>query len=637
MRNNLSLNFCQIDTLSKALTLPIASHVEERFKAVTLLDDYAPGDMIEVAIEELSFGYPFGTEDFLVIELDAQDLAREYPVSFTNTNFFTKQVYTLPTTPGEYAIAYNSDIAADLNDLLGYTGVTAGSILVLPPLTSDELGPLGLGSIQYGRFVSTPVGTPTEFNIEPPDNDIFHAIDGDENTFWIHHILKETKEPNGVVSRVKLGYDGLRAINYLEIFPVSKYPFELMGVTYINEKKIETDLRISIEQFDRAYRISFEETHAFGFVLYFKLNSFEYSVFNMNDANRNSYIVQGEIEATTLDLSKTFDSHYFKYRDELVGRSPEKPNIVTYCQYTIGLSEVTSGLKKYDEVGVFLAPPLSIESPGVIGLEVSEVGNPLYTNDALIQNTTLKGSFEYYVIKQDYDQKDGVLLKSTTIPVYPMSQDYVVERLYLSENGRTKTTFLAHSPTLANPYDLDEEERAGWCELTVYKNGVLLERGLSSTNLGVGIDGDYYIVNNTVNDSTVYRTEIAFNRTVDGVLEHQTDNLVSPADLTQDIYEVIYRPFYRANMPNFNIPVGNLYELERLTDLPYCYLSDNTVLLDQTDIKVYSELTLKIIIRNNSYDTTRGNNILHNDLTPRLNSYRLNVGQVNPTGRFNAL
>ncbi len=628
---------CEFDTFSMSLTLPVATHVIERFKTIELLDAFAPGYLIEVIIEDLNFVYEFDTTNFLAIYIDNHDLSDRYPITFTRTDFFRKQVYHLPTEHGDYVVIYNQAIANILNEEIGYEAFRSGCVVVLPPMTSKDLGPLGLGKIQYGIWVPGPSPTPSEYDIEPPENILLNVIDDDINTYWIHHMLFKDKLPDGAISRLRLGYDGVRAINYIEIDPVAKYPFEIMGITYLAENGVETDLRVAVEKFEKGIRLMFEEIHCRGFVFYFKLRSFEYAVYNVNNTPTLDYVARGYKPLTSKDISKAFDpdNRYFKYHDQVLGRNTITPDIITYHQYTMGLAGIRSGLKKYADKGVFLAPPLSVESPGLIGLETVEIGNPLTAIDnSLIQTAKLKGVFEYYIIKTDYSES-GERLGQTTIPVYPMGTDYVIERLYPSKDGVLTTSFLAHAPDLAG---LTEEERANYCELKLYKNGELLARGKTSDNVGPTYSGDWYISNNGTGDQSP-ETLIGINRLSGNVYVPVRNSTQSPKDLVPDIYEAIYRPFFRCPYPGATIKTGILYDLMKLFRYKYTYAEDNTVMISSTQNAkpIKSDLVLKVIIRNDSYDQSSGENILHNDLTPRLISYRLSVGRSNPQDRFNKL
>lgn len=622
----MNLKLCEFDTLDMALTLPIKSHIVEPFKKAEVLDNLGPGDFIQIIREDLEYGYPFHAGDMITFYLtQTYEIAKEYPVKFSNTGFFQRQVFRLPREPGEYAIVYTKGDAYIYNQDIGYEAFDSGSVIVIA--NADSSG-INLGEVQYGILVSGPVGTPTEFDIEPPENDISKIIDGKEETFWVHHILLSEKQSE-VLSRIRLTYDGVRAINYIELDPVASYPFDIKGISYLDPNGIEVDLQVMVEKFSRRIRISFEEIKTRGFVLYFKIVSYEYSVFKLSDIPILDYIARGyrELNGSTLpDLNTLLGNA--RGSATIVGASSTSPEIITYYHYAIGINEATSGLKKFEPEGVYLSAPKKIDSIGLIGLESIEIGNPVRENSLHSSPLNLRGSFEYYLIKRDFEKETGRIIAVTYIPVCPMDTGEYIERLYPKDGNILKTSFRAHG--LADHAELGnsfEEIRATVCGLKLYKNGVLLSRGRTSSK-----SGDYYITNNLTGYDEDPYTKLILNN---------VDNIKAADSLGSEIYEAVYTPWHSTIVSWKVTRVGDLISVYPfIGNTGISYNSDHSVLVPwfSGGNNISSELTLKIIIRNNSYQLSAGaENITHPDLTPKVKSFKLGFGLVNPETRFNSL
>lgn len=636
---------CSLDTVDGSITLPIAKEVKESFKKAEVLDKLAPSHVIETRTHELAVAYAFSAGDLLIIYLEDPDIVKVQRVIFSNTNFFRRQTYEVPTERGEYLVLYNQGDAETFTQETGFAAA-GGCVVVLAPIDSSQLGPEGLGTVSYGVWVLGYTSTPTEFDIEPPENDISKLIDGRDDTFWIHHLLFEDKLSDGARSKIRLTYDGVRAINYLELTPITSYPFDIMAIHYINENWVETSLNIYVEKFEKKIKIAFEEIKARGFIFYFKINSFEYATYQLTGDNNLDYAARGYKDLEAGDLYPHLEELGIKYEEQLIGYAPRQKQVISYHQYTMGLAEARSGLLKYEPAGVFLSSAVKVKNPGMTALEAVEFGNPLDPQvDSIVQSPKLRGSFEYYVVKRDYLENTGQLVSELTIPINPSDTGYVTERLYPVNGKVMYTSFRAHgieqTGTLPGSIlGLDSEEKVNAiCDLKLYRNGVELERGLYADNYHAP-SGDYYIENQSQETRDDPFSKIILNRRdADGNPQFITGSEKSPAETDAIVYEAIYKPWYTVIVEERgqNLPVASLTSIYSAAgETRAINIADHSVYFAgaDNDNPILSEIQLKIVIRNNSYDGENGTNLLRPDLTPRVRSFKLGIGSVEPTKRF---
>lgn len=602
---------CSIDTVDMSLMLPIISDTKIPFNVAQVYDAFTGGQIYRQSYEELLTLYPFHKGDIVTLYLGFTTLVLQKPVIFSNTYFFQRQVYQSPQEEGDYQIVLES------ND---------SYILVKAPIDYEDLIQ-GLGYVNYWYLVDIIGGTPTEFNIDSPDNIVANVLE-DDNKSWIHNLLFEKQLSDGAVSKLKLSFNGTRSFNYLEIKPVMQYAVDILGITYLDDAGNENELEIFVEKFDRTIRVSFEEISAMGIMIYFHIRNFELNAFYLNPRLNLDYVAKGQKTLQAQDLV-SYSQNGLPYQENILGPLNTNLTLYTYYQYIIGIQYVVAGLRLFENSGYYLSSPIKADSIGSFSLWGSELGTPF--NRTLSQ---AEGAVEYYVIKEDYS--NNKLINTLTFPIYNQNNPKFYEQLnFISfsdpainfTGSLLKTTFRAH----------------GWsdsdiCEIELYCNKIRLTRGDTVRNLAGTPHGDYFIINQTSSFNEYPFTLIGINKKVNGVWKAYKDIEKDPANVTPDIYEIYYKPYPMVADSNA-LSMADLYKMPVLLNKYFLYWnSDGSINTDWTynGQSISSKVYLKIIMRNTSYDDTSGD-LFNHSFSPKLKSFRLGMSQVKPETRFAGL
>jgi hypothetical protein len=434
--------------------------------------------------------------------------------------------------------------------------------------------------------------TGTDFDVQLQDSSIDNAIDGDTSSGWVYNILKRDVLSDGAKLVIDADLGDKRLVNYLLIRPISDFPTVLDEITYLDENNREQVLPDSTyfgTALTSAVRIAFDDIVVKKFRLRFSQRSS--SLFNYNSS-------VGNITLDDLRRDTSLEVNAQVLRDEIsegiqnpdvtsvvpVSEPPEVEYTVTY-QYTFGFTEITTGLTGFKDKGYFVTKPYKKPTPGLLALEVQE--NNVEYFDEVAQTVAKVGSFEYSVLKKDFNSRDE-LLSTKEFPILPISTQSVQnERLLFS--GTVKTVnlrFIGH--------DLS----GSGASVEVYRNNTLLQRG---------VDWQFTDRNNVLDlsDSTVNPT----------VNETRITILNSDDVIRNGIYTCNYDPRHIAE-PNAVITYkGVVYTNSNTTEHEAEFSGEGIS---------YSLLFLKVVIRNNSF---------YNNKSPKLDFYRVLTSSVGE-GRF---
>lgn len=456
---------------------------------------------------------------------------------------------------------------------------------------SEELISLPLSSQSDIDFSSLAVvgtqSTGSDYNVQLADSDINSVISGASTAGWIYNILKVNSLTNGAKLVLDADLGDKRLVNFLYVKPISDFPSVLQDIKYIDENnQLLTLPETSLfgQSITNPIKISFDDIIAKKFVLTFTQGSsslFSYnstaSTITIDDLRRNTSLA-ANAQMLEDHIRDNIDS--VDMLSVLPISSPATAEYQVVYQYTFGFSEISTGLSGYKNKGYFVSKAYEKNSIGLIALEVDEIDTTYF--DEVAQTTANVGSFEYDIVKKDYNERNE-LLRSAEFPVLPVGMTSVIdERLLFSGTSVIKTLrFLGH--TSAN----------SGASVQVFRNNIPLVRGTDwtfadrSTVLNLG-------------DSVLKPS-----------LESTRIEILHSSDVIRTgIYTVNYTPRHIAE-PNSIISSKDITTLST-------NVTEHDVTVGAEAI-FRSELFVKITIRNNSF---------YNNKTPKLASYKLLVSSV---------
>ena len=431
--------------------------------------------------------------------------------------------------------------------------------------------------------------TGSDFNIELIDSNI-SAIKTINNTkSWIKNILKQSNLADGAELVLNVDLGDKRLVNYLFIKPVSDFPSILKSISYINENNQEITLDANAYfgmSLSSSVKIPFDDIVARRFIIKLQQESsvlFSYDPLagelSLDDVRRNTSLVPN---AQIIKDQLATDISDIDMVGVLAVSDKTKPKTEVVYKYTFGFTEISTGLAAYKSKGFFISKAYRKETPGLIAIESSEVNSEYLDISANV--SALVGSFEYDIIKKDYNAKNE-LIHSREFPILPIGSEQVTnERLPFSGTREVVSLrFLGHK-----------------------RNG-------SGENI------------------KVFRNNVELTRGADWVFEDRRDVLdLSDETIKQDIFQTRIRILHSKDVIANGIYVCNY--VPRYISEPDSVITDRGVVFLSTSATEhsakanggeisYSDIYVKIAIRNNSF---------YGNKSPRLDSYRLLTSPVNP-------
>jgi len=437
--------------------------------------------------------------------------------------------------------------------------------------------------------VKTAESTGTEVNIEVIDSEIENIIDSDVSSGWAYNILVSDSIKEGASLSLELDLGDKREINYLIAHPISDFPMLLEKIQYTNINNNLVDIPDSSyfgRTLDKPIRITFTDIIARKIIFRLKQQSsvlFDYdqtrSNITLDDLKRNNN--------ATRSISVLSESIRENIQDpDLLSVIPltSTPAILynVYYQYIFAFKSINAGLSAYRDDGYFISKPYRKNSPALLGLEVNEIIPEYYNQESAL--TANVGSLEYEIIKKDYNSQ-GEIIKSLIFPILPNNVSGINnERLFFSSKRKNiPLRFLAHG---------SDNKGSG---VKIYRNDIELIRGVDwrfYDRLDQNDNGDENI------QSDLFETKI---------------EIMHIADVIRNgIYTASYIPRYISE------PDTIVKDANQITYLN-SGVTEHTI-EQGIDIILYSDIYIKIAIRNNSFESSK---------TARLNYYKLLMSSVN--------
>lgn len=430
--------------------------------------------------------------------------------------------------------------------------------------------------------------TGSDFNIELIDSSIATIKNRNNTKSWIKNILKQSTISEGAEMVLSADLGDKRLVNYLFLKPVSDFPSILKSISYINENNQEIPLDAEVYfgmSLSSSVKIPFDDIVARRFIIRLQqessvLFSYDPSVekLSLDDIRRNTNLsanaqmVKDELAQGVSDI-------------DLINILPisnqSKPESRVVYKYTFGFTEISTGLSAYKDKGFFISKPYRKETPGLIAIQVFEINSSYLDLSANVSANV--GSFEYDVIKKDYNSKNE-LINSRESPILPLGvQSVESERLLFSGTREVVALrFVAHSFSGSG---------AG---VKIFRNNVELTRGADWT---FEDRRDVLDLSDSTIKQDIFQTRIR--------ILHSKDVIAN------GIYTCNYVPRFISESNNIVVDKGVVYADTGVTEHQS---TSNGSLIS------YSDIYIKIAIRNNSF---------YGNKSPRLDSYRLLVSPVN--------
>lgn len=522
----------------------------------------------------------------LVNEIDKLELVANADNSFDNAfvNSFSGDAFSLQRID-QYAneLLYDARLDKYILDQNNISIDTQEESVSLPLLIQTDI-PFAEASV-----VNTKT-TGSDFNVQLEDSDIQSILVSGSDTNWAYNILKEKEIKTGAVLGIELNLGDKRIINSLDIHPVSDFPSFLKQIEYQNvngDFVALPDTTLFNRTIDKPVKVSFDDIIARKLRFEFSQSSSTLFSYDQNqpsitfdDLRRNT-----SLSANAATLSSHIESG-IQDPDMLsvlpITTSPT-PDFRVLYQYIFALKSIGTGLSSYRDIGYFVSKAYSQVTPGLIGLETTEIIPEYY--DEAAGRTVRTGYIEYDIVKKDYNGR-GDLIRSGNFPILPTGDLEVKnERMHF---GATKKVvplrFLGHS-SLGNGSGVK-----------IYRNNI---------ELLIGTDWRFVDRANALDD-----TDINLRA---GLSSTRIEILHSDDVIRNGIYTSGYTPRHIAEPTVVTSPTDGVD-----------YISNN---ITEHEIEVgidrveRSDIFLKIIIRNNSFFTNK---------TPKLDSYKLLTSAVDP-------
>lgn len=484
----------------------------------------------------------------------------------------------------------------DLGKLL-YEGLEAGEEALID--TIGERLTLGyednfIAPVQGVTHLFDEEVSASEVDVRFKDSRVENIIDGRNDTYWFYNTLLSRPKQDGVVHKLELDLAATQDVNFIEIEPAAPHPMILEDITYVRSDLLEFSLDIQPVLIKKPVRINFGKVTAAKLKLKFRQYNYVESQFEEHQIDENFYnVVVNDLDqpvdvAPISDHLREILSSDFQL-DGLFGvpRNPAAFPKHKLYQYLIGFDNIRVGFSAYQPRSVYVSSPLSVENPGMVGLNAVETRpqNGLTSPDSTAYFT---GSVEYDIIKENFDS-NGNFISAERFPVLPTGVVNVLhERLDLTHKVGAS---LSNNVGILRFYpDLSQSVK-------IYRNGTLL------TGPGPFDEWDY--------ETTLSQdTPSAENRMV---------RAAKIADVApSDMYTVSYTP-----------KVGNAQELPSSFSFPLLttvnlgngsrirMIRNNIIITDrqlESNLIASSNIYLIILLRRNTPDET---------VTPTVEEYML--------------
>ena len=430
--------------------------------------------------------------------------------------------------------------------------------------------------------------TATDFNIQLIDSDIQNILVDSQDSNWIYNVLKEEPLRDGAKLTVEMDLGDKRILNFLVIQPIADFPAVLENITYkdVNDQTVVLPNQTFFGQaITQPVKISFDDIIAKKFILTFRQRSSTLFTFDPNDTQltiddlRRDTTIAASANMLADEINQTIED--VDLLSVLPISEQPSPDFRVLYKYTFGFKNISTGLNGYRDNGYFISKAYSKNTTGLVGLDAVEFDTQ-YFDENISANVSV-GSFEYSVIKKDYNGREE-LISSYEFPILPTGISSIVnERLFFS--GTTTVVplrFLGHG---SDDIDIGVE---------IYRNNVLLVRG---------VDWRFADRLNPLDDAD---TDLLPGLTTTGI------EILNSSDVIRNgIYTANYTPRHIAE-PN-NVTRGGPF---------FNYLPNNVTehTVDRgSDRAERSDLFLKVAIRNNS---------IFENKTPKLEEYQMLVSSI---------
>ncbi len=274
--------------------------------------------------------------------------------------------------------------------------------------------------------------TETDYTLNFPEAQILNVIDGVQNTFYIKSFLMDDIETSGAQLKIELDAGALRPLNYIELYPIADYPFQIIDIQYVDENNVTYSVELQAESLlgvdiYRPTRFHFTEITAQ--YLFITALQPHYTLINFQGSSVKETPSEN-FEGTYLDTQAVQDiirdgmkeSAFLAYLRETFA---QKDAPFRVYQYLIGFDNIWAGRLTYEDVGIFVGEAFKISRCRRIGLIAGEN----HTTD-ILENQ--RASIEYWIYKQDYNSVGG-LIGYTHLPIMHEGESEAYERLHLKE------------------------------------------------------------------------------------------------------------------------------------------------------------------------------------------------------------
>lgn len=312
--------------------------------------------------------------------------------------------------------------------------------------------------------------TVTDYVLDLPLNSIRNGIDGIQNTFYIKPFLMDDIIESGAQLRIELDCGGLRPINYIEMYPVADYPFQITDIEYMHKDGVVYSVEMQESgllgtDIYRPTRFHFEEVEAR--TVYITVTQVHYTLIDFQESSVKEYPSENfegtylETQAVQDIVNDAVDNNAFL--DHLRELFEQKDQPYRLYQYVIGFDNIWTGRITYDEVGIFVGEVFKVNRCRRIGLVTDEA-----STTEVLENQ--RASIEYWIYKQDYNKIGGAIGFSYA-PILPEGEDEIYERFHLTERIGGSLQFNTGTLRFQGHWGASDPTT-----VSVYLNGLPLEK-----------------------------------------------------------------------------------------------------------------------------------------------------------------
>lgn len=447
----------------------------------------------------------------------------------------------------------------------------------------------------------------SEIDANFTNSNINNLIDNQTNTFWALPILLSNIKTDGVTIELQLDLPATQEVNFIELFPIGKFPVTLLNLYYLDSTNTRQTLINNEQTLNQQTRINFNKIFTKSFVVVLKQESFVETQFEQIEktplfrriiTNQFNTIIKSNLSDIKNDLKTIITSEFLK---DLFVISNEINELSKYYEYTFALDNIKVGYASYYDRSIYVPQSKTINQPTLIGLTVEEIRPyiDLTTNEqgfiediypiesSNINKKYYKGSIEYNLHIFSYDNS-GYQFAIDSIPILPHEANRIYhEKLIFTE--KTDDLYINNNAGILRFYTNNDAST-----IYMYKNGILLTCGT---------------------DWEIYNTLSVTNPNTGKPMKRGVKLLTDPSPL--DIYTISYNPIQSNTMLRISNNANFLQNVDLVGDNTIRLAKDNLIIFDDFR-KGYKldkiEVYLQIMLRNNSND---------NFVSPYLEEYLL--------------